>query len=198
MMLSMMVARVMRSMKGIAPGTYGYNDIVDMFNEGQRELSVISSKIAVAEIEVDAGDNAVDMPVDILSLSGVRWTSQSTSRMLTPTKDYLPNDHNETVSEPYRYYTHNRQILIRPTPGVDGVLSIEYIPVPPPLEDDEDTPYLEGSEDFLIANALFKMHLEMGTPMMQIWEQERRKHMGHYVATTDQNYATPFEGDLIW
>ena len=199
MTLKQMIARVMRALPSMPPGAIGENDIIDILNQAQKHLSRISSKLKVSEFDLDANYNIVPLPLDLLTLDSVFWKSTSVDRELYPEKDSLPlGIEDTTVSDPYRYYTKGSRIMVYPIPGVDATVSISYIPIPAEMYNDDDTPDLEGSEEYMIAYTLHRLHMESASPLMQLWEAEKAKEEFTFLQTTDQNYRTPFQVDINW
>ena len=215
MNLKQMVARVMRALPNMAPGVVGEQDIVDILNQGQLHLSRISAKVIVSEYSLSANYNIVPFPDDLLTIASVYWASASVERELYPAGNKIPlgsedpvtlaitttagstySDSNST--EPTRYYTKGGRIMIYPLPKVAGTVSIAYVPKPTEMEEDDDTPDMEGSENYLIAFALHRLHLEAGSPLFQLWEMEKGKEEYTYMQTTDQNYRTPFQVEARW
>ena len=215
MNLKKMVARVMRALPTMPPGTIGEPDIVDILNQGQLHLSRISAKVTVREFELEANHHIVPLPTDTLTIDSVYWVSGAIERELYPTKEKLPIGIEDPLilasvtstastytdkkgTEPTRYYTKGSRIMVYPIPGVGGTVSIAYIPQPTEMADDEDTPDLEGSENYLIAFTLHRLHLEAGSPLFQLWEVEKGKEEYTWMQTTDQNYRTPFQVETRW
>lgn len=203
MNLKQLVARVMRALPKMAPGTVGEQDVVDMLNQAQLHLSRISAKKIVYQHALEADYDIVPFPSDLHTLSGVYWESDSVSRELYPDKEPLPvdeenDDTEETATEPTRYYVLGRRLAIRPIPGVEGTVSIHYVPKPTELVKDTDEPDLEGSDEYLIAFALHRFHLENNSPAFQLWEMEKAKEEYTWLQTVNQNYITPFQVDQRW
>jgi hypothetical protein len=215
MNLKQMVARVMRALPTMAPGAIGEPDIVDMLNQGQLHLSRVVSKFIVSEFELEADYNIVPFPDDLLTMNTVYWTSDAVERELYPAKDKMPIGNespltiavspstsstysDEATTEPTKYYTKGGRIYVYPIPRVAGTVSIAYIPKPTEMADDDDTPDLEGSDNYLIAFALHRLHLEAGSPLLQLWEMEKGKEEFTFLQTTDQNYRTPFQVEMRW
>ena len=203
MILKQMIARVMRALPNLAPGTLGENDIVDLLNQAQTHLSRISVKLKVAEFELEEDTNIVPFPLDLMTLSSVYWTSDSIERELYPSMDRVPIgteliDDDDVSTEPTRYYVKGSRVMVYPVPKVEGTVSIAYVAKPTTMVKDTDVPDLEGSEEYMIAFALQRIHAEANSPALQIWEQEKLKEEQTYMQTTDQNYRTPFQVDLSW
>ena len=215
MNLKKMIARVMRALPNMAPGTIGEPDIVDILNQGQLHLSRMSAKVTVTEFDLAADYHIVPLPMDILTIDSVYWVSDAIKRELHPAKDQLPigvenpltltgitstasTYADKAGTEPRRYYTKGSRLLIYPIPRVSGTVSISYVAQPTEMSDDNDTPDLEGSENYLIAFALHRLHLEAGSPLLQLWEMEKGKEEYTFMQTTDQNYRTPFQVEARW
>lgn len=205
----------MRALPDMPPGAIGEPDIVDMLNQGQLHLSRMSAKMTVTEFALEADHHIVPLPTDILTIDSVYWVSSATERELYPSKDKLPigiedpltltgvtstaSTYVDTATtEPTRYYTKGSRILLYPIPRVSGTVSISYVPQPTEMSDDDDTPDLEGSENYLVAFALHRLHLEAASPLLQLWETEKMKEEYTFMQTTDQNYRTPFQVEARW
>lgn len=199
MNLREMVARVMRSLKSIPPGTVGYTDIVDILNQGQRQLAVHSNKICVFETTLEGNKDIIALPTDLLKLYSVYWKSPNGMRELSPARGKLPIDTVvESRAEPINYYVKDGTVIVRPIPGFEGTLSVSYVPKPTEMVNDSDEPDLEGSEEYLVAFTLHRIFIEHGNPLAQVWEVEMTREQVNYIATTDQNYMTPFQSEISW
>ncbi len=197
MKLKKLVARVMRALPNLAPGTIGEQDIIDILNQAQEHLSRLSAKVVSSEFALEAEYNIVPFPTDLLTLESVSWTSGSVERELYPARNKLPvGNETDSISEPQRYYTKGSRVEIYPIPHVDGTVTITYVPTPTEMSDDDDTPDLEGSDNYLVAFALHRLHLEASSPLFQIWETEKNKEEYTFMQTTDQNYRTGFSVTL--
>ncbi len=198
MALKEMIARVMRAVPAVAPGTIGENDIVNILNQAQQHLARLSSRSVIEEHTLAAGDDTVSMPVDVSALVSVYWKSDSIERELSVTEERVLLDREFTVSEPTHYYTKAGEIVVYPSPAIEGDVSVHYVPVPALMSEDTDTPDLKNCEEYLIAFALHRLHLEAGSPMLQLWEVEKMKEEHTFMQTSDQNYSTPIMIELKW
>ena len=198
MTLQEMVARVMRAIPGVAPGVIGELDVIDMLNEAQKHLSRLVSRFVVSEFELEADYNIVPMPTDLLTLISVHWKSDSVERELYPSPERLPVENVYSINEPKLYYVKAERVIVQPTPLVDGTVSIAYVPTPTAMSKDTDTPDLKDSEGYLIAYALHRLHLEAGSPQLQLWELEKMKEEHTFIQTSDQNYSNPIQLDMNW
>ena len=198
MNLRQMVTRVMRPLKAIPPGTVGYTDIVDMLNQGQRQLAVHSNKLCVFETTLEGHKDIIALPTDLMRIDSVYWKSPNGEREVFPARDKLPIDNYEHRAEPARYFVKDGTLIVRPIPGFEGELRVAYVPKPTEMVNDEDEPELEGSEEYLIAFTLHRIFLEHNNPAAQVWEAEMAREQLNYVATTDQNYQTPFQSEISW
>ncbi len=194
MNLKTMVARVMRATPVLPPGRLGEQDVVDMLNHAQLHLSRISSKVIMSEFELDADYNIVPFPTDILTLSAVYWSSGAGERELIPSPMRL----NDTTGEPRYYYAKGSRLYLYPTPARSGTVTTSYVPVPTTMVADDDTPDIENSENYLIAFALQRIHLEANSPLFQVWDMEKAKEEYTFTQTTEQNYRTPFRVEAQW
>lgn len=198
MNLQRMVARVMRALPNVMPGVIGELDIIDMLNQGQVHLSRISSRFIVADHDVEADYSIVPMPIDMITLVSVYWKSDNVERELSVIPERIQLDPFMSASEPTQYYTKTERIIIWPTPQINGVVSILYVPYPTIMKDDADTPDMKGAEEYLVAYTLHKLHLEAGSPQLQLWEEEKRKEEYTFLQTSDQNYHVPINMELTW
>jgi hypothetical protein len=203
--LKKLVARVMRALPNLAPGVVGEQDIIDILNQAQEHLSRLSVKTVSSEHEIEAEYNIVPFPTDLLTLDSVYWTSSAVERELYPARNNMPlgneanlEDEVDETTEPTRYYTKGSRIEIYPRPYVDGTVTMTYVARPTEMSDDDDTPDLEGSDNYLIAFALHRLHLEASSPLFQIWESEKNKEEYTFMQTTDQNYRTGFTVQAQW
>ncbi len=193
MTLKQMIARVNRALTGIAPGRIGEPDIVDMLNDAQRELAKQSTKVTEKEIEVDKNQEKVPFPDDLLILSTVLWSDERRELMEEPTR--MPE---RDFGDPRFYYIENGQILFHPVPNRENTVHIVYKPEPEALKEDEDTPYIEGAGNYMVAYTLHRIHLENGTQVIGLWENEKYKELISFLDGEDQNYYTPFRVPPRW
>ena len=200
MTLNQMIARVMRALPNLPPGAIGEQDIIDMLNAAQQSLAVISNRFVVQEVLVPAQFDTVAFPDDLLKLVAVYWGDAKTKRELYPEKDRLPTDNEEgtTVGWPVKYYTKDKRIILRPIPTMNNTVTVAYINKPADMTEDNDLPKLDGSDEYLIAHALHRIHLEANSQAFQIWEIEKMKAEQEWRASSDQNYEVPFNVTGSW
>lgn len=199
MNLRQMVARVMRAVPALPPGRLGEDDVIDMLNQAQEHLSRVSSKVKQYDFELDEGYGIVPFPADMKTVSNVYWKSDAYNVELEPGVDRLALDQAEDEpGTPSVYYVQGSRVVLRPIPDNDGTVTISYIPIPTTMSEDTDVPDLEGSENYLIAFALHRIHLEAGSALMQLWDMEKAREEYVYLQTTDQNYRTPFQTEIRW
>jgi hypothetical protein len=203
MTLKQLIARVMRALPATTPGSIGENDIIDILNQGQLHLSRVSAKKIVYQHALEEDYDIVPFPSDLHIIARVYWESDNVSRELYPDKEPLPvdeelDDTEDTADEPNRYYVLGRRLAIRPVPAVDGTVSIYYVPKPTTMASDTDEPDLDGSDEYLIAFALHRLHLEANSPVFQLWEMEKAKEEYTWLQTANQNYETPFQVEQRW
>ena len=207
MTLKQMIARVMRALPMSAPGQLGETDIIDLLNEAQRELAVRSNKYCIQETALEADYDTVALPDDLLKLVEVYWGDGGTKRELYPEKERYPltdtveegeGESEYSVGYPSKYYVKDRRIIIRPIPTTDNTVYVLYVNRPTDMVEDDDEPELDGSEEYLIACALQRIHLEAGSEMARVWEAEKLKHFVIWRDSSDQNYETAFKVDGSW
>ena len=200
MALKQMIARVMRALPNLPPGAIGEQDIIDMLNAAQQSLAVISNRFVVQEVLVPVQFDTVAFPDDLMKLVAVYWGNSETKRELYPEKDRLPTDNEEgtTVGWPVKYYTKDKRIILRPIPTMNNTVTVAYINKPADMTEDNDLPELDGSDEYLIAHALHRIHLEANSQAFQIWEIEKMRAEQEWRASSDQNYEVPFNVTGSW
>ena len=200
MTLKQLIARVMRALPNLPPGAIGEPEIIDMLNEAQRSLAILSNRINTKETTLLAGVDTVNFPTDLMKLVAVYWGDAKTKRELYPEKERLPTDNyaEEDTGWPVKYYTITKKVVLRPIPTQGNTVTIAYIGKPVDMVEDADLPDLDGSDEYLIAHALHRIHLEANSQAFQIWEMEKMRAEQEWRASSDQNYEVPFNVTGSW
>ena len=196
MNLKQMTARVFRALPSLPPGSIGEHDIVDMLNEGLQKIAKISNKEAALNYEVPSGTDTIAFPVDMLKLANAYWGKDK--RELEMPMTSMPLDDGTETGEPRRIHVADGHFTVRPVPARGDTLTITYIRKPTEMVEDEDVPDIEGTEEFLVANALYKIHLEANSQAFQIWEMEAAKALAVFMQVENENYALPFRVTAQW
>ena len=202
MNLKKMTARVMRALPNLPPNTIGTNNIVDLLNEGLENLASMSNKTTTLVYAVEEDTDSVYFPSDMLRLVNVYWSDDKTeleaSLEKTP-KPYLDEDDDEEYTgTPIYYYVEDGRIVLRPIPNEDENLYVVYTRKPTTMTNDTDEPDLEGAEEYMIAYALYRLHLEANSPSFQLWDMERTRALAVFTDVHDGNYQTPFRVIPTW
>ena len=193
MELKKMIARVMRALPHTPPNVIGEQDIVDLLNEAQLNLARLSSKVSEHIETVAADGDEIPFPDDCLKIVTVYHDGNELSSAIGK----LPGE-DEGSGLPVKYYTIGNKLIIRDASATEEDYTVAYIPKPADLTEDTDTPDLEGSEEYLVAYALYRLHLEASSPNFQLWDMERSRALAMFMETSDQNYQTPFRVTAQW
>jgi len=195
MELKQLIARVNRATPNLPPGSIGTNDIIDLLNEGQLNLANMSHKTALKKYELEDGYDAVPFPEDKLKIVNVYWSEDK--RKLEAGAGSVP-DSGEWATEPRIYYMMSSAIMLRPVPRTGDSVYVEYIPKPVPMEEDGDEPELDGADEYIVAYALHRLHLEGNSPGADTWDRERARALALFLETHDQEYQAPFKILPLW
>ncbi len=185
-------------MPNLPPGMYGENNIIDILNEAQKSILQFTSITKLIEEEIDAGDYEIAIPDDFISISNIYWGDDKKELMAGGSK--VPKvDLDEPVNygEPKWFYVRDN-IIIYPPANINNSIYINYIAEPVKLEADNDTAHFRGSEEYMIAYAISRLHLEANSESYMQWERERLMALQTYLHVHDQNYAVPFQITRLW
>ena len=145
------------------------------------------------DYEISIAPDVVALPSDLLKLESVYFDDKE----LTPGADKVPVEH-ISYGTPAYYYVFGSDIVLRPKPNLERTLKVGYMATPTELADDADVPDLVGSEEYLIAYTLYRLHLEASSPNFQLWNSARAEALIYFMETSDQNYQTPFRVSPRW
>ena len=201
MNLRKMVARVMRALPNLPPNSIGANDVVDLLNEGLNNIAAMSTKTATLTYELDADTDSVPFPEDMLKLVNVYWSDDKVeleASLEKMPKTFLDDDDEEYTGTPIYYYVEDGRIVVRPIPNEDENLYVVYTRQPTVMVEDTDVPDIEGTEEYIIAYALYRLHLEANSPSFQLWDMERTRALAMFMDTYEANYQTPFRVIAQW
>jgi len=193
MTLKELIARVMRGMPTIQPAKVSEPDIIDIINEGIKEIAKLSNITTVEEYTVEAETEYVELPDNFLKLKNVFWGEDK--RELLMGHSDMPR---EILRTPKYFYLRKGKIYFRPIPNIEEPMYLVYIPLPAKLVNDGDEPEIENIEEYLVAYTLEKIHLENNSAMKDRWEIEKLKALSIYLDTDDSQYVTPFRPTMLW
>lgn len=193
MKLKKMIARVFRALPSLPPGTMGEPEIVDLLNEGLKNIALLTKKTTMLPYDLDEDSDSIPFPEDMIKLVNVFWSDDKTELMAGIGKSF-----GDETGDPLYYYVEDGRIVVRPIPTTDDSLWVEYVRQPTELKDDDDEPDIEGSSEYIISFALHRIHLEASSPAIQLWEMERYRTLSLFMETVDDNYQTPFRVVQSW
>ena len=197
MNLKKLLARVQRALPTLAPGTFGENDIIDLLNEAQLNIATVSTKTTALKYDIDESTDSIPFPPDMLRLVNVFWGKDKKELEASMNNymmvDEIPTENAFLKGEPSVYYVEDGRIVFRPVPLTSNEMTVVYTRKPTEMKDDKDTPDIEGVEEYLIAYALYRIHMEVGSPSLQLWDQERMRALAVFTSNHEQNYSTPFK-----
>ena len=120
MTLKKLIARVMRAIPNLPPGTIGETDVIDILNEGQLNLARLSSKITTEETDLEFPTGTVDVATTAVSwVSGDKFDTTWSGTIEIDGTDY-------TISS----VTNTENLILTATAGTDTGVTYE-IELPP-------------------------------------------------------------------
>lgn len=150
--------------------------------------------------EVEAIPDRVDFPTDLLKVVTVYYSADKNELETAIGKVHreIDSDEIDDSSDPTEYYTVGTEIILRPRPTTEDIVYVAYIPKPATLAADTDEPELDGADEYMVAYALYRIHLEANSPSFQLWDMERSRALATFMETSDQNYQTAFRVIPYW
>lgn len=201
MNLRKMIARVLRALPNLPPNAIGENDIVDLLNEGLENVANFSTKTQTRVYAMTANTDSVPFPEDMLKLVNVYWSEDKIeleASLEKIPKEYLLEESENYQGTPIYYYVEDGRIVVRPIPLLTDSIYIVYTMKPTVMVEDTDTPDIEGCEEYLIAHALYRLHLEANSPSFQLWGMEKTQALAMFLEAHEGNYQTPFRVIQTW
>lgn len=121
---------------------------INLFNEGQDELSDVAGYAKTGEASFLAGTSTISLPKDWVKLVEIKIKPQGKDTFLRMSAENLVNPHDyydDEWTKPRTGYEQFGDVIeLRPTPKVNGTLQIRYYALLPELKATEDVPVLRG------------------------------------------------------
>lgn len=193
MQLKDMIGRVRRALVDVPPDRYGDYDIIELLNNGQKELTGYSHKKETVEVEIEPEQENIPFPEDLLKLVNAYIGERGIEL-----KDLNREMKRKEYGEPRSYYVRQGKLYLWPIPRVEDTVIIEYIPHPEKLTEDDDEPSIEGAAEYMVAYALRQIYMELNSPLFELWQQEKMRLLHLFVDNEDQHYQGSFTVNLRW
>lgn len=121
---------------------------INLFNEGQDELSEVAGYAKVGEASFLAGTSTITLPKDWVKIVELKIKPDSKPGFLRMSPEHLvrPEDFlDDAWTEAYTGYEWFGDIIeLRPTPKENGIVQIRYYSLLPELKTPDDIPALRG------------------------------------------------------
>lgn len=175
-------------------------EIYDFLNQAIRYLGTdIEWPLQTAQATAVADQAVYSLPEDFISLSDVYFDNSNIAIIERADLSALQNNWQDAESgiPRYCYKSDNAKIGLWPKPNADeagNLLQIQYIKVPPDLDDDSDTPDLHSSfNDCLPFYAAFMCEHSMGNNKraeinMGLYEMHKKRLLSRVQRFSDDTF----------
>lgn len=127
-------------------------------NDAQQELAQLSRTLTVWAVNVTAGAQTVNKPVNALIIKDV-YFDYDTARYRLDLMYGIPPETSSVTGYPERVYVVGEQLYLHPVPASSGTLQVVGVARPVAMSVGTDTPNIKDADSVLVAYAAWMVAL---------------------------------------
>lgn len=175
-------------------------DINSYINNALEEVSraLLRRKTATASVAIDT--DTVTIPTDCLIISHMFWVDadDNVSEIEREFDDQIPiddyeDDDDDDTGVPDKYWLIDDAVTLRPIPAAAGTVKFVYYYSLPELDEDTDSPALDGLDRFIKAHGIYEAYFDDGDPRYEIWKQRKVEELLSFLSVESSKYGTGFK-----